>query len=316
MIVLRVLISIMLSGFIMSCDDGRRANSTRLDVAVSDGVPNDAALSDTIMDAGVPAMRDHVFLLRVLDFAREEDSQSLGFDLDDSVTEQGGISGCGHADFQTPDGHTGIDNQFSQLLPLIEQFGGMAIGVYGRTAIKSGNLMLMIELSDVDSLYNDDAVTMTIYRGLGTPLLGTDDLIEPWQTFDIDVDTHWLTTQNAQITEGVLEVRGLDFTFPFYIFDFVFDITMKDARFEIHLDEEARHDGLLAGSISIENMLQIADNIEGGDMLPGLIRTVGTTLADMDPDADGLCQSLSTTMVFESVGAFFYEDSPRPEAEE
>ena len=92
----------MLSGFIMSCDDGRRANSTRLDVAVSDGVTNDAALSDTIMDAGVPAMRDHVFLLRVLDFAREEDSQSLGFDLDDSVTEQGGISGCGHADFQTP----------------------------------------------------------------------------------------------------------------------------------------------------------------------------------------------------------------------
>jgi len=309
----RLLLSFCLvTGLALGCDEasgGDGQGSVQTDAAQTD-----AGAADGALDNVMPGSRDHVFLLRVLQFAREDEGRSAGFNLDDVITEQGSETGCGHEDFTSPTGDQGVDNQFSQLLPLIEQFGGMAIETYGQSAINSGNLLLMVELSGVDDPQNDEQVTMSIYRGLGAPLLGTNDLIEPWQTFDIDLETHWLRTEEARIVDGHLEMTGLDFTFPFYIFDFMFEITLKNARFSIRLDEDARHTGKLAGSISIENMLQIADNIEGGDMLPGLIRNIGTTLADMDPDEEGACQSISTTMNFETVGAFFYEDTPRPQS--
>ena len=44
-------------------------------------------------------------------------------------------------------------------------------------------------------------------------------------------------------------------------------------------------------------------------MIPGLIRNIGATLADMQPDAEGTCQALSVVMEMELVDAFFYADT-------
>ena len=87
-----------------------------------------------------------VLLNRRLVFARESEGVTLGFDLDDTTTETGDATGCGHGDFTHSDGSEGIDNQFSQLLPIIEQFGGMALESYASSAINSGSLLIMMEI--------------------------------------------------------------------------------------------------------------------------------------------------------------------------
>jgi hypothetical protein len=251
-----------------------------------------------------------VFLAKRIYFSRIEDGVSSGFDLDRAVTEQGASTGCGHADFVNLAGDTGIDNQFAQLLPLIEQFGGMAIESYARAAIDSGNLLMMMEVTGVDDLDNDSQVSIGMYRGLGEPLKGTDGSIQPWQTFDRDTANPWVKVNDAQIVDGILIASAFDYTLPFFIFDFAFEITLHDAELRVKLSADGNHTGMFGGAVTIENMLHIADNIDGGEQLPPLIRNVGTSMADLQPDESGTCQALSTVLNIESVGAYFYTDSP------
>ena len=251
-----------------------------------------------------------VFLAKRLYFSRIDEGVSHGFDLDRAVTEQGGSTGCGHTDFVSPTGMRGIDNQFAQLLPLIEQFGGMAIESYARAAIDSGNLLIMMEVTGVDSLDNDPEVSIGLFRGLGEPLKGTDGAIQSWQTFDRDIENPWVRVTEARIVDGILIASNFDYTLPFFIFDFAFEITLYDAELRVELSADGHHRGMFGGAVTIENMLHIADNIDGGEQLPPLIRNVGASMADLQPDESGTCQALSTVLNIESVGAYFYADSP------
>ena len=182
-------------------------------------------------------------LLRTLYFARQEDMISEGFDLDGVSTRLGDGNGCGIADFTNSAGVEGIDNQFAVLLPMIENAGGMAIESYATAAVLSGNLLLMLELDNVESMENDPEVSLGVYRALGTPSIGADGEIEAWQTFDLDVNDHWLKVEDARIENGILRADGFQFTVPFYIFDFAFDIVLFEAQVVVEFGENGQHRG-------------------------------------------------------------------------
>ena len=106
----------------------------------------------------------------------------------------------------------GIDNQFAVLLPMIKNAGGMAIESYATAAVLSGNLLLMLELDNVESMENDPEVSLGVYRALGTPSIGADGDLEAWPTFDLDVNDHWRKVEDARIENGILRADGFQFT--------------------------------------------------------------------------------------------------------
>jgi hypothetical protein len=71
-----------------------------------------------------PGQHDGVILFRGITFTREDMGVSDGFDLDGRVSDRGDAQSCRKADFTSTDGRTGIDNQISQLLPIIEEQTG------------------------------------------------------------------------------------------------------------------------------------------------------------------------------------------------
>ncbi|MCA9638968.1 MAG: hypothetical protein KC420_23230, partial [Myxococcales bacterium] len=78
-----------------------------------------------------------------------------GFDLDDRVSTAGDAEGCRHADFTSPDGITGIDNQLARLLPVVDMMTGGAVDGLVQAAVNNGQLLIAITLDGVDDTRND-----------------------------------------------------------------------------------------------------------------------------------------------------------------
>ncbi len=255
----------------------------------------------------------HVYLIRTLAVAREtETGVSRGFDLDGAVSENNDSTGCGRPDFTSPDGEEGIDNQFARLLPTIESVGGAAFETLVQNAINEGDLLILVELTDVDSLENDGCVGLDVMYGVGTPYLSTDSYVEPWQTYDIDINRPHSRVDEVAIRDGRLEAGPLLFQIPFAVFDFIFPVDLLDARIRLDFDAKQRTgSGLISGAITVENMLEIANGIEGGEQFPPLIDRIGRRMADLRPDEDKKCTALSTAMTIDVIGAFIYPDSER-----
>lgn len=263
-----------------------------------------------VEEAAPPPTR--LAVARTLKFARQEGGVSLGFDLDARISERGDRETCGQGDFTTPDGEGGIDNAFANVLPIIERVGGTALEGLVQAAINEGDLLVMLEVDGIDSLEQDDAVTVTLLRGIGQPFVGTDDRIEGWQTYDVDPAAPW-SKADARIADGILEAGPLEIELPIYVFDFEFLVTVTDARLRVAFGEDGPEWAVLGGTILMENLLDIANNIEGGQNIPGTLDTIGRTFADMVKLEDGSCAGISVTLDISLAGAFFYDDVERPD---
>lgn len=259
----------------------------------------------------------HVYLIRTLAVARENETGiSEGFNLDEQVSARGDGTGCGQNDFTSPSGVEGVDNQFARLLPVIENVGGAAFETLVQNAINEGDLLILIELSDVDSYENDGCVGLDVMYGIGTPYLSTESYVEPWQTYDIDIERPHSRVEEVSIQDGRIEAGPLLFQIPFAVFDFIFPVDLLDARIRLDLDAKTRTGtGIISGAITVANMLEIANGIEGGEQFPPLIDMIGRRMADLQPDDDNKCQALSTAMTLDVIGAFIYPDSERFEGQ-
>jgi len=304
---------VLLACTFLGCGDEASPAENTADVMLDAGPPTDAERPDATHSVP-PLPQQQLAVIQLLRMAQEDTpGTSDGINLDGLVSGAGESPGCGQRDFTAPDGRTGIDNQFGLLVPLIEAAGGEAFGAYLQGSVNDGKFLVMLELDGVDDLQNDDDVSVTLYRGLGTPSVGNDGLLEAWQTFDVNPEGVYTRIDGVKIVDGVIDAGPIELLLPFYIFDFVFDLDLVDARIRMEVGPDGVHRGVMAGAVRIENILAIAEDIEGGDQVKSLLATLSDSYADLLPNEDGICQALSATISFQTVGAFFYEDTQRPE---
>lgn len=250
------------------------------------------------LDCGDPA-ETRVAIITSLDFARQdEDGRSPGFDLD-------GVEGtCNKDDLLHPDGTPSIDNAFSHLLPALEATEAVAITGLISDSINAGELLLMPEMSRVDDDMDDACVDMAIWRGDGTPMLGTDGQVLQDQSFARieDIEPAWVP--GATLANGVVGGGPFEMDLPIQVLDFnsIFSLSQGQMRIEWH--DDGTVSGEFGGAIPLAQILEITNYaIDFGDLLEDLLNLA----ADMDPDASGDCQSISLTFTFEGRTAFFYE---------
>lgn len=239
---------------------------------------------------------------------------SDGFDIDAHVSGGSDPIGCRHADFSTPAGEHGIDNQIATLVPIIEsQAGGVTLDSILQTAINDGQLMLAIELLGVDDEMNDDCVTVRTRPLMGTPSLGTDGLIEIGQTFDAQPGGEQTLIPNARIVNGVVDVGPVPLTVPVAILDARFTLHIQSGFMHIEIHDDGVWSGKLGGGISIAEMTSIAMGLNIPSGLMGAVAALLMTSADLAPDPmTNRCTQVSSTLVFESATAFVYDDSTAP----
>jgi hypothetical protein len=243
-----------------------------------------------------------------LDFTRQAEDDSVpGFDLDGVVSSGKDAESCFKTDFVDPDGRPGIDNQLAPLIPDIESVFGDAITGLVQGAINNGELIILLELTGVDDLKNDDCVGLVVGIGDGRVALGTDGVIEAHQTFERAPGSVRTAAINAKIVDGVLTGGPFEMSIPLALFDVSFTLRFHDAMFRFAIDGDQRFEGLFGGTFDIEDLLDGVSQGAGVAQNLPLIRLVLQSSADALPNEAGKCQRLSAALKFAAVPAFIRE---------
>ncbi|MEZ4321368.1 MAG: hypothetical protein R3F61_28095 [Myxococcota bacterium] len=237
-------------------------------------------------------------LIQQIRFVRQTDGVSEGFDLD------GQTDTCDVDDYVSPEGTESVDNAFAALLPALELTEARTMEDIIADSIRSGRLLLLIDLDDLDQDADDACVDVTLQRGSGVPMLGNDGEVLPGQTFDLDLDVPPSRVESATLSNHRVTASPLELTLPIQIFEYEFDFSLSDAVLQVTMEEDGRMHGLLAGGLSIQSVLDVASNPDVDPSLLPLIEGLLPLFADLEPDANGECQKLSMTFEFEAIDAF------------
>ncbi len=249
-----------------------------------------------------PTMADEPFT-----FKEAGGKVSYGMNLDGKVKE---------SDFTSPDGAKGIDNQLYRAIGCISNYRAPEGTVYhfeNEFMRRYNNNRFLIELSGVDSLVNDDDVTVKSYRGLDallTDATGASFIPGGTQRIDDRFGKFVQTTWKGKIVDGVLITDPADLTIPASAtFDASASHVLKGARFQLKLTGE-RAEGVIAGYTPVDAFIHHLNTSwsthhqsYGQLSSPSLYRAMHR-LADGYPDEKGQMTAISGAMSVQMVQVF------------
>ena len=161
----------------------------------------------------------------------------------------------GPNDFTSPDGkETGIDNQFYRAIGCIGSYRDVAALMIVKWRQDKFN-RVVIELTDVDSLSNDDDVTVTTYRGLNALLpdaTGAGFMPGGTQKLDLRFGKPFIQKFKGRIKDGVLTTEGADYEMPYMALQNVSTQLFRGLRFQLRLSPDSA-EGYMGGYVDIES---------------------------------------------------------------
>ena len=182
-------------------------------------------------------------------YLEAQGNTSYGLNLDGKV---------GPEDFQSPEGVKGVDNQLYRVIGCVGHYRTMGtINHFENLFMRSyDDTRIVIELTEVDDLKNDDAVIVTTYRG-GDGLLqdATGEGFIPGGTQRIDLrwGKEYVSQLKGKIVDGVLTTDPVDRvmlpwgvtfgTSGYHVF--------RGFQLKLKLDPEAA-EGLMAGYVDVK----------------------------------------------------------------
>ncbi len=217
---------------------------------------------------------------------------------------------AGPNDFTTPLGEKGIDNQMYRAIGCTRNFRAD-----GETSIltpqwrsRAPYNTYVIELTGVDSLANDDDVTVTTYRGLDKLIAdatGNSYLPGGTQTADMKWGTKFIQQFHGKIVDGVLTTEAKDLWMPtasvYDPRDGGPDTLYRAMRFQLKLAARGA-EGYMGGYADIESWYYASHNTRdslhqsyGGTSGPSMYRAL-MKLADYAPDKTGQNTAISSAL--------------------
>lgn len=241
-----------------------------------------------------------------LAFTRQEpEGVAPGFDLDGRVSADSDSRSCGKPDFVSPDGVPGIDNQLALLVPDVEMLVGNAVDGLVQGAINDGQLVILFEMMGVDDFADDPCVNLRVEVGVkDPPSLGTDGVIEAWQTYDVDPATEVSRAEAARIDGGVLTAGPFELAVPIAIFDVAFTLHFHRAFFRFAIAEDGTMSGHLGGGLDPD---EIVAGVGQGAGLQDIVPAMGVVMrasADLAQNDEGKCEQISAAFAFTATPGF------------
>jgi hypothetical protein len=215
----------------------------------------------------------------------------------------------GKNDFVHPDGSEGIDNEVYRAVGCVIGFRGPDGVEYifqNKAIVDRVYNRMMIELSDVDNLENDDSVTINWYRGMDRLLTDATGLkVMPGGTQR--VDRRWgeslIRQSSGKIVDGVLITEPIDeLVVPWMNLGVPSIQLFRDARLQLNIGSD-NATGLLAGYADVDTWYyQLIRNDSTHHLSNGQISGISLykalrRLADAYPDEElGHNTAISTAL--------------------
>lgn len=241
---------------------------------------------------------------------------AYGIDLDGNSDGSATPKSCAHRNFTGLNGETGIDNQMYRLFGCVQAWRSDGhiennANAHRRT---SGLGMILMNVTGVDDLQNDEDVTITFYRGVGAFSLDSANEVLPFATYDVDMENgepRYGDSVKGYIENGVLKSSPADVHLPHYgNYQYIRQL-IRDMQLEMDVSNGAdKTEGMVYGYYGVD---QLYSYVRG--MLTSFanrhkfscpaIFTAAHELADGHPDPEtGDCTTLSSAFKFKAVRAF------------
>ncbi|WP_167854949.1 hypothetical protein [Mangrovimicrobium sediminis] len=250
-----------------------------------------------------------------------------GIDLDGAVST---------GDFIAPDGAAGVDNQFYRVVGCARSFQSSGLSNEFTIEMLSGAWAILIDLSGVDDIRNDDAVTVGLYASADPIDVNANRKALAYATYAMDQDPRFRATASGRIRDGVLTTEPVDVRFHTVVNSLRLERPLDAARLQATLAEDGTLSGYLAGFTPVEELYDYQfgyRNGRGGDgeLAPearragtanGAAFVLGHTChgvyqalqrhADAEPDpVTGHYTAISTQYRFEAIPAFLVDIETR-----
>jgi hypothetical protein len=283
---------------------GRAGGACIADAGPVDGhvAPVDSSVDATTdggLDSGVVRERSYLVARAWYpDVSIDGTTSAEGIDLDMRISDGGDSTSCetSHADYSF-DEREGIDNQFARLVPALNGVVGEDLNVILQDAIDSGEWLLVVTIGDVDSLRDDDRVTVSYMLADADGALEVDEEgIRPGQSIR--------TRMALGRVEGRIEAGRVVATAPVIAIpsgDFFRISLATRPGLVARISEDGLEFGSLGGALSVESLVS---------SIVGFMASLETTarnligqVADVDAatDAPERCQSISIGLGFTAV---------------
>lgn len=260
------------------------------------------------------------------------DVVAYGIDLDgqDSRVNASTAPGtCPHDDFVSMDGEGGVDNQFYRVVGCSTSFQSTGSSNLFAIEMLTGSWGILITLSGVDDLRNDDHVEVGLYANADPIQLSPTRKPLEFATYAIDQDPRYRATTVGRIIDGVLTSEPVDLRFLWFVNSMRLDRPLDDARLRLTVSGDGRLEGFLAGYTQVEELYDFKYGFRNGEdgtgeLAPlrlragsaiGAAHVLGHTCegayfslyehADAYPNAEtGKCTAVSTQYRIEAIPAF------------
>jgi len=248
-----------------------------------------------VFDTAVSISEVSVFVIDQILFARRGDEGTWGFDIDEQDSSPLDSQGCFHEDLTDPMGNKGIDNALSGIVPALELTEAAAVEPLIDEAIRNGNLQFVLEIKEEE---------ITIHRGIGAAMVGTDGRILDSQSFAVEAEP--LQTLPFVLDQETSLAKGLEFPLGVSVMGKDIHLHMYNGGLRWSAQEDGTLFGVLGGGIPTVNLIDITAIEEVGPN--ELFRSFIEDTADLFPDDEGKCQYFSAAFTFHAIPAFLIVD--------
>lgn len=272
--------------------------------------------------------RTFTFIVNALELPSPTGGAAAGFNLDgiDSGPEGSAATDAtceqywaDYSSLNDPD-HVGVDNALPGILDqLALVIPDLDVNATLAEQLESGDLLLLVRVTGVDSLSYDDSIQMQLLLGKlpeGATIQITDGVIAGGQTFEIEQELG--TPVNGDIFDGRLRATASVISLNLNVMDLniALPITNPELRFDIA--ENGLTNGVIGGVLSIDDLIAAALEIPQAREYccsadPAnctdcpVAREIVGGLADIDPSSanPALCEAISVGITFEATTATF-----------
>lgn len=258
-----------------------------------------------------------------------------GLNLDGLISHSAADQRTGRLDFTAPDGTQGIDNQFWRTVGCTRSYQKDGLSNGFEQGMYVGEWGILIGLSGVNDLANDDDVDVLISANADPIRLSPSRSALEFATYSLDPDLSFRATTSGRIKNGVLTTEPVDVRFHSVVNGMYLIRPLRDARIRARVSPDGKLEGLLAGftpTVALYDYQFGFRNAKDAKGAPsdirrrlgssnGAARVLGHTcqgiwqslhaLADGHPDNRGRFTSISTQYRFEARPAFLVEPDRR-----
>lgn len=234
----------------------------------------------------------------------------------------------GSGDFPGLNGERGIDNQFYRVVGCSRSFQSTGQSNGFDIEMLAGAWGIVVTLSGVDDIYNDDNVDVGIYANADPIQLSPSREPLPYATYAIDQNPRFRSQTRGRIVDGVLKTEPVDVRFHHAVNSMLLERPLKAAVIQAILTADGLVDGYLAGYAPVEEFYDHQfgfrnGRASSGDLAPLALRlqtsngaafVLGHTChgayqalyqhADAYPDSDGRFTAISTQYRIQAIPAF------------